>query len=106
MPGGRAAIQRDLDRLEKWANRSLVQFSKENWKVVVQRKDLGVLVDTKLNMSQRCALMAKKASGILGYIRQSIASSGGGTKLLKSEFGNRFSQKVVLVLIEISARRN
>jgi len=37
-------------------------------------KDLGVLVDTRLNMSQKHVLAAKKANGILGYIRQSMAS--------------------------------
>ncbi|KAJ7412037.1 hypothetical protein BTVI_47683 [Pitangus sulphuratus] len=36
-------------------------------------KDLGVLVD-KLSVSQQCTLVAKKANGILGYIRKSIAS--------------------------------
>lgn len=37
-------------------------------------KDLVVLVVTKLNMSQECALVAKVASGDLGCIRQSIAN--------------------------------
>ncbi|KAK4810619.1 hypothetical protein QYF61_007356 [Mycteria americana] len=37
-------------------------------------KDLGILADTKLNMSHHCALVAKKDSGILGCIKRNIAS--------------------------------
>jgi len=37
-------------------------------------KNLGVLLDTKLNTSQKWAFAAKKAKGILGFMRQSIAS--------------------------------
>ena len=88
------AIQRALNRLEKWTERNLIKFSKgkckdlplersslmhkymlgANWlERSFAEKDLGVLVGTKLNVSQHGALVVK-SSGILACIRVLSAS--------------------------------
>lgn len=50
------------------------RWGRGDWRVL-QRRDLGVLVDPNLPMSQQWALAAKAANGLRGCIRQSVANS-------------------------------
>ena len=94
----REALQRGLDRLESWAITNRMKFNTGKCQILhlghsnpectgrlgnkrlenrpVER-NLGVLVNSKSNMSQKCALAAKKASHVLGCTKHCIAASQG-----------------------------
>ncbi|KAK4819387.1 hypothetical protein QYF61_003658 [Mycteria americana] len=90
---GQEALQRHLDRLEHWAMINGMKFNKskcwilhlgcsnarhkyklgEDW-LETSPGERDLQVNSRVNMSQQCALAAKRANRILGCIRHSITS--------------------------------
>jgi len=92
---GKDAIQRDLERLDRWVHANLMKLNKTKNMVLhmgrgnlkptyrlggewtessPEEKDLGALVDQQLNMTWQCALTTHKANCILGCIKREVAS--------------------------------
>jgi len=84
---GRDAIQRDLERLDEWADVNLIQFNDTKCKILhmgwsnhqyryrlgdewiersLAEKDLGILVDKNLDLSHQRALASQKGNRIPG----------------------------------------
>jgi len=92
-PEGSAAIQQG--QTESWTERNLIKFNKKKCRVLYMgrknclnlyrlgdhllegsstEKNVGVLLNNRLATSHQCALVARKANGILGCIKKSMDS--------------------------------
>lgn len=96
---GGNAIQVDLDRLERWGHVNITRFNEAKSKALHlgrgnpwyeyrlgakeignsgAEKDLGILLDKRLDMNEQLVLKAQKVTCILGCIPSSVASRARG----------------------------
>ncbi|KAJ7420219.1 rna-directed dna polymerase from mobile element jockey-like [Willisornis vidua] len=88
-PEGRDAIQRDLDKFERWPFVDLMKFNKDKCNVLhlgldntkykyslakeqTESSPMIVLIDEKHSMTWQCALAAQKANNVLGSTKRSV----------------------------------
>ncbi|XP_059581297.1 uncharacterized protein LOC106737704 isoform X1 [Alligator mississippiensis] len=91
----RERLQLDLDRLQKWADENRMGFNVDKRRVLhlgrrnphpmyrrgssplestEAERDLGVIIDSRMNMSRQCQTAASKASQTLSCIQRCISS--------------------------------
>jgi len=94
IPDGCSVSQKDVSRLEKWAERNLIQFMKAYCEILrlgrsipihqhllganqlesgFPEKELGILENNTLTMRQQCGHATKAANSLLDCLRKIVA---------------------------------
>ncbi len=91
----REELQNDLDRLSEWSEQWQMKFNVDKCSVIhlghknkqysyklgdselktsVQEKDLGIIVDSKMNWSEQCIVAVKNGNSTFGIIKRHVKS--------------------------------
>ena len=80
---GCCRLQRDIDRMQSWAERWQMEFNAEYWVngsilcSVEEQKDPGVHIHKSLKVATQVVRVIKKAYTVLGFVVAAIQNSGG-----------------------------